>query len=229
MRESWGRSPRAITTTAPRSHSCRTFPLRPPLPLHTHVGALLAIPLLLAPYRPGCQRGKGRKKTHTRPPARPHSRTTLTNTQRGTHSHTRAHKPDTHAGSRARTRAHIRVRQRVQRSECAVTKGNRSGARRCTAGDVYLPALADKFTKLALQLLSRYTGWLASAFAARGAALEAPKGADGVPGPPGALGGPPASGATAPSTDEVSASVLAAAPPPMTQLCFDILPWTILR
>eukprot|EP00884_Botryococcus_braunii_P005660 jgi/Botrbrau1/15095/Bobra.0255s0008.1 len=70
---------------------------------------------------------------------------------------------------------------------------------RCGAEDVYVPALADKFLKLALQLLSRYTGWLATAFATRAANLPAPLDTDVGPGLPGtrptaaAPPGPPAS------------------------------------
>jgi hypothetical protein len=33
---------------------------------------------------------------------------------------------------------------------------------RCLAPDVFLRPLADKFTRLALQLVARYAGWLSS-------------------------------------------------------------------
>lgn len=35
-----------------------------------------------------------------------------------------------------------------------------SSLRRCLAADVFLRPLADKFARLALQLVARYTGWL---------------------------------------------------------------------
>lgn len=38
---------------------------------------------------------------------------------------------------------------------------------RCLAPDVFLRPLADKFAKLTLQLVARYSGWLAAGLAAR--------------------------------------------------------------
>ena len=40
--------------------------------------------------------------------------------------------------------------------------------RRCTADGVYLQPLADKFARLVLQLLARYTFWVADGIAAKG-------------------------------------------------------------
>ncbi len=37
-----------------------------------------------------------------------------------------------------------------------------SSLQRCLAADVFLRPLADKFTRLALQLVARYAGWLSS-------------------------------------------------------------------
>jgi conserved oligomeric Golgi complex subunit 2 len=48
-----------------------------------------------------------------------------------------------------------------------------SSLQRCLAADVFLRPLADKFTRLALQLVARYAGWLS-----RGTADSAPGGTD---------------------------------------------------
>ena len=44
---------------------------------------------------------------------------------------------------------------------------------RCFAEDVWLPPLADRFVRLALQLLARYATWLRAGLAARSAATSA--------------------------------------------------------
>eukprot|EP00240_Pyramimonas_obovata_P002752 CAMPEP_0118923858 /NCGR_PEP_ID=MMETSP1169-20130426/2236_1 /TAXON_ID=36882 /ORGANISM="Pyramimonas obovata, Strain CCMP722" /LENGTH=755 /DNA_ID=CAMNT_0006864913 /DNA_START=219 /DNA_END=2486 /DNA_ORIENTATION=- len=53
---------------------------------------------------------------------------------------------------------------------------------KCWADEIFLPALSDRFLKLALQLLSRYQGWLVSGISARTAALNSQlSGAGGAP------------------------------------------------
>lgn len=42
--------------------------------------------------------------------------------------------------------------------------------RRCTAPDVWLPPLADRLVRLALQLLARYATWLRAGLEARSSA-----------------------------------------------------------
>ena len=63
----------------------------------------------------------------------------------------------------------------------------------CIDPQVFLPPLADRFLKLALQLLSRYRGWLAAIVAARQEAAAA--GGPGVGVPAGAAAEQPAGAA----------------------------------
>ncbi|KAL4854271.1 Conserved oligomeric Golgi complex subunit 2 [Chlorella vulgaris] len=47
------------------------------------------------------------------------------------------------------------------------------GLQRCASSEVFLPQLADKFVRLALQLLARYAAWIEHGIAARGSAAAA--------------------------------------------------------
>lgn len=81
----------------------------------------------------------------------------------------------------------------------AVSAALWAALQRCIAADVFLQALADRFAKLAFQLLVRYDSWLQDVASTRQAALAAPTAA------PGTAAGPAAAGAAAPGSPAAGA------------------------